>query len=30
VPMYENDELHRLSDGYQQCEGGKWVGETPY
>lgn len=29
VPMYENDELLRLSDGYPECRGGQWVGETP-
>jgi hypothetical protein len=30
VAMYENDELLRLSAGYQECKGGQWVGETPY
>jgi hypothetical protein len=30
VSMYENDELIRLSDGYPECKGGQWVGETPY
>jgi hypothetical protein len=30
VAMYENDELRRLSAGYSECKGGKWVGETPY
>jgi hypothetical protein len=28
VAMYENDELGRLSAGYRQCKGGKWVGES--
>jgi hypothetical protein len=30
VAMYENDELQRLSAGYPECKGGKWVGEIPY
>ena len=30
VPMYGNDELLRLSDGYPQCKDGQWVGEKPY
>jgi hypothetical protein len=29
VAMYGNDELIRLSDGYSECAGGKWVGGTP-
>ena len=29
VAMYENDELQRLSAGYSECKGGRWVGETP-
>jgi hypothetical protein len=30
VAMYENEELDRLSDGYSQCQGERWVGEPPY
>jgi hypothetical protein len=30
VAMYENDELRRLSAGSSDCNGGQWVGETPY
>jgi hypothetical protein len=30
VAMYDNDELRRLSAGYSECQGGQWVGETPY
>lgn len=30
VPMYGNDELLRLSDGFSVCKGGQWVGEKPY
>lgn len=30
VPMDENDELLRLSDGYPECKGGHWVGELHY
>jgi hypothetical protein len=30
VGMYENDDLLRLSSGYPECEGGQWVGKTPY
>jgi hypothetical protein len=30
VAMYENDELRRLSAGYAECKGGRWVGETSY
>ena len=30
VAMYENDELHRLSAGYPQCKGGRWVGEPEH
>ena len=30
VAMYGNDELLRLSDGYLECKGGRWVGEIPY
>jgi hypothetical protein len=30
VSMYENSELRPLSDGFPECEGGLWVGETPY
>ena len=30
VAMYANDELLRLSDGYSECKGGRWVGEPPY
>lgn len=30
VAMYENDELLRLSAGYPECKGGRWVGEQPY
>jgi hypothetical protein len=30
VSMYENDELHRLSDGYRECKGGQWMEETPH
>ena len=26
VALYENDKLRRLSDGYSQCKGGRWVG----
>ena len=29
VAMYGNDELRRLSGGYPECKGGRWVGETP-
>jgi len=29
VPMYDNDDLLRLSDGYPECKGGRWVGEIP-
>ena len=29
VAMYENDELQRLSAGYQECKGSQWVGEIP-
>lgn len=29
LAMYENDELIRLSDGYPECKGGQWVGESP-
>ena len=29
VATNENDEQHRLSDGYAQCKGGRWVGEAP-
>jgi hypothetical protein len=30
VAMYGNDELRRLSSGYPECKGGRWVGERPY
>jgi hypothetical protein len=30
VAMYENDELSRLSAGYSECKGGRWVGEPVY
>jgi hypothetical protein len=30
VAMSGNDGLHRLSDGYPECKGDHWVGETPY
>jgi hypothetical protein len=30
VAMYENDELIRLSDGYRECEAGRWVGKIPH
>ena len=30
IAMYENDELRRLSAGYPECEGGKWVGQAVY
>jgi hypothetical protein len=30
VPMGQNDDLHRLSDGFPECEDGHWVGEKPY
>jgi hypothetical protein len=30
VGLYGNDELLRLSNGYPECKGGQWVGETPY
>lgn len=30
VAMYGNDELLRLSAGYPDCKGGRWVSEGPY
>lgn len=30
VAMYGNDELRRLSAGYPECRGGKWVGQEPH
>jgi hypothetical protein len=30
VAMYGNDDLQRLSAGYPQCKGGRWVGEPSY
>jgi hypothetical protein len=29
VAMYENDDLERLSAGFSDCNGGKWVGKAP-
>jgi hypothetical protein len=31
VPMYENDDLRRLSDGYpKECKAGRWIGQPAY
>lgn len=31
VPMYGNDDLHRLSEGYPaECKAGRWIGEPAY
>jgi hypothetical protein len=30
LPMYENDDLQRLSAGYSECKDGQWVGDTAY